>query len=635
MFYSRSYQAGQRLQGSRLGRGAMRVFDALGTGAKVVGKVGGIAGKTIGKAVPLLELLDIADKIDYFGGFAAKRITEDVVAGGDKDEVIERYRMLAESRAFHTGAGLDVVGRLLGTGQTEIEADYFEREGGLRDIGSLWSGLEWAERLPVLDPIAMAWDTVEKGAGGRLFQAYSDPTGRFAREDIDEQMEQIGAVLKKAAPTFNSQQRAAMAFALEKQEESLTKELGTIGVFDRDLVGQRRGKLETELERVRAMSGGNIRYFTPGLGQYYTTTGQVTRSKAGVIKELEGKLADLPDARAETARQRLSAVREQLTTLGEVDAPITTGLRVALPTPIGRGRQVAPEPIIPPQLQALPRIGAVTPLTEALTGDALEAERARRMREPVVAPIFPTLPDRIIAPGKGIAETEETDTAPARRALEETDEGQWRYRFPELRVPADGQSYFRGEGQLTYRFPRGQFGVEGERGIAPVIPTAPYTAPYTAPVVVEDMPEGILPEPIVSAVVPEPVLVGDTSMGVFRGMEQADLNKQAYIILKNLEDGVLDGDTIKGLLTAPRLGVVGQEEYIRYLGFDSAEKDPRGMQRFMYNRKFRTESAVTTEERRATRATEMHKEFLEQFKVGDEYHVPLEMDEFKRAWHLW
>ena len=230
--YSRSYQTGQRLQGSRLGRGARRVFDALGTGAKVAGKVGSIAGKTVGRAVPLLELLDIADKVDYFGGFAAKRITEDVVAGGDKDEVIERYRMLAESRAFHTGTGLDVVGRLLGTGQTELEADYFEREGGLRDIGSLWSGLEWAERLPVLDPIAMAWDTVEKGAGGRLFKTYSDPTGRFAREDIDEQMEQIGAVLKKAAPTFNRQQRAAMAFALEKQEESLTKELGTIGVFD-------------------------------------------------------------------------------------------------------------------------------------------------------------------------------------------------------------------------------------------------------------------------------------------------------------------------------------------------------------------------------------------------------------------
>ena len=109
-----------------------------------------------------------------------------------------------------------------------------------------------------------------------------------------------------------------------------------------------------------------------------------------------------------------------------------------------------------------------------------------------------------------------------------------------------------------------------------------------------------------------------------------NLNKQAFIILKSLEDGVLDGDTIKGLLTAPRLGVVGQEEYIRYLGFDSAEKDPRGMQRFMYNRKFRTESAVVTEERRAREATQMHKEFLEQFKVGDEYHIPLEMDEFQQ-----
>ena len=614
--YSRSYQAGQRLQGSRLGRGAMRVFDALGTGAKVVGKVGGIAGKTIGKAVPLLELLDIADKIDYFGGFAAKRITEDVVAGGDKDEVIERYRMLAESRAFHTGAGLDVVGRLLGTGQTEIEADYFEREGGLRDIGSLWSGLEWAERLPVLDPIAMAWDTVEKGAGGRLFQAYSDPTGRFAREDIDEQMEQIGAALKEAAPTFNRQQRAAMVFALEKQEEALTKELGTIPEFDRERVGQRRGKLEAELERVRAMSGGNIRYFAPGLGQYQTFTGEVSRSRAGVIKELEGKLAELPDARIESIQSRLGSVREQI--------GLVTGEAVA-PT--------------------LPFTGAVTPLTEPLYGEALKEERARRMREPVVAPIFPTLPGQLrdvptlsVAPltealtgealeserarrmgfipaeKQAIAETGETDTAPARRALGETDQGQWRYRFPELRVPADGQSYFRGEGQLTYRYP--PIGVEGERrAVAPVIPTAPSTAPSTAPL---------------TAPLAVPDTLPDTSMGLFRGMEQTDLNKQAYIILKDLESGVIDGDTLKGMLHAPRLGVLGQEEYIRYLGFDSAEKNPTGMQRYKYNRKFRTESAVVTEERRAREATQMHKEFLEQFKVGDEYHIPLEMDEFQQ-----
>ena len=77
-------------------------------------------------------------------------------------------------------------------------------------------------------------------------------------------------------------------------------------------VGNGVGKLETELERVRAMSGGNIQYFTPGLGQYYTTTGQVTRSKAGVIKELEGKLAELPDARIESIQSRLGAVREQI-----------------------------------------------------------------------------------------------------------------------------------------------------------------------------------------------------------------------------------------------------------------------------------------------------------------------------------
>ena len=619
--YSRGYQfrqkLGHRIGETRVGGAAQRFFGTEGMGklGRGLAKTGKIFGKVAGKAFPVLEILDLADKLDYFSGGAAERITGDVIAGGDTDAIIDRYRMLAEQRAFQTGSGLGVVGSLLTSRETDFEADYFEREGGLRDIGSLWSGLEWAERIPVLDPILTLWDKVEKGYGGRLFQAYADPTGRFAREDIDEQMAQVTEALGAAQPTMNREQRAALTFALQAQEQALTKELGTIPVVDSERVGERRGKLEAELERVRAMSEGNIRYFAPGLGQYQTFTGEVSRSRAGVIKELEGKLAQLPDARAETARQRLSVVREQLTTLGEVDAPITTGLRVGLPPP----------PVIPSQLEPrdMPTL-SVAPLTEALTGAELDAERARRMG---------------FVEEQAIAETEAV-TAPARRAMEADQE--WRYRFPEMRIPRDGRPYLRGEGQFTYQFP--PMSVEGERyrpGVAPVAPsTAPYTAPSAvAPVAVEDMPEPIIPEdtrPRISVpplTMPEELVVPptmDTSMGLFRGMEQTDLNKQAYIILKDLEQGVIDGDTLKGMLYAPRLGVMGAEEKIRYLGFDSAEKDPRGMQRFMYNRKFRAESAVTNEERRAARATEMHREFLEQFKVGDEYHVPLEMDEFQQ-----
>ena len=176
-----------RATGDFLGSPGMRKFG------RGLGKFGKFLGKT---GIPIFELADLADKIDYFGGAAHKRITGDVIAGGDTDEMIERYRMLAESREFHTGSGLDVVGRLLGTGPTALETDYYKREGGLRDIGSWWSGLEWAERLPVIDEITVAWDKIEKGSLGRLFQAYADPTGRFGREDIDEQMAQIGAVLE-------------------------------------------------------------------------------------------------------------------------------------------------------------------------------------------------------------------------------------------------------------------------------------------------------------------------------------------------------------------------------------------------------------------------------------------------------
>ena len=106
-------------------------------------------------------------------------------------------------------------------------------------------------------------------------------------------------------------QRSALTFALGAEEQALTRELGAIGAFDTGAVGQRRAELESELERVRAMPDGNIEYYSAGLGSYYTMLGSQTRSKAGVVKELEGKLAQLPDAQVEAIRQRLSGVREQ------------------------------------------------------------------------------------------------------------------------------------------------------------------------------------------------------------------------------------------------------------------------------------------------------------------------------------
>ena len=676
--YSRGYQFGQRIQETGFGRGASRVFDVLGRGAGIAGRVGGIAGKTVGKALPILELFDVLDKADYFTGGAERRITGEVLQEGDTSDIIDRYRMLAESRALHTEGGYGVFRNLLSTGPTELDTDYFEREGGLRDIGSMplvGGALKWAERIPVLDQATVFWDKVEKGAVGRVVHAYADPTGRGARERIDEQMEQIGAALTQAAPTFNRQERSVMQAALQSQEKALEKELALVG--DTSGAEQERQRIQSEIERYEGMTDKYVPYKPSQLkhaddfsswilGSAYVRSGRMKRETA--LENLRDQLQQLPDTRSADLRERLSSVREQLGALG------------------AGGRRV------------LPYVGAVAPLTEPLFGEALKEERARRMgfveeqaiaeteavtaparraleeserkrkpllRPPSVAPYTapsavapvavedmpePIIPEdtrpRMSVPPltealtgaerdaeiarrlgfveeQAIAETEAV-TEPARRAMEADQE--WRYRFPELRVPRDGQSYFRGEGQFTYRQP--PIHVEGERFRQP--DTAPYTAPSAvAPVAVEDTRPRISVPPLT---MPEEPVVGvppirDTSMGLFRAMEQADLEQQPYITFKDLDKSVIDGDTLKGLLYAPRLGVHGQEESIRYLGFDSAEKDPRGMQRFMYNRKFRTESAITTEERRAARATEMHKEFLEQFRVGDEYRVPLEMDE--------
>ena len=320
--------------------------------------------------------------------------------------------------------------------------------------------------------------------------------------------------------------------------------------------------------------------------------------------------------------------------------------RIGPITPLTR-----PEPIVVPGRgitieRPAPYTGAVTPLTEALIGAEREAEMARRMG---------------FVEEQAVAATEDI-TEPARMALAEGGGEGLFYRFPPIQVGPGhtrergymgGDRFEQGREGWVYRMP--EIGVVDQR--PGVTPTAPLTAPSAVtPAVVSPVqavaptavtpaipgvavPEPVIPEqlqerepviaPTAVPTIPEPIVAADTSMGLFRGMEQTDLNKQAYIILKDLEDGVVDGDTLKGMLFAPSLGIHGEEEKIRYLGFDSAETKPRDMQRYQLSRKHRTEEAVSTETKRGKEATKMHKEFLEQFKVGGEYRIPLEMDEFQ------
>ena len=312
--------------------------------------------------------------------------------------------------------------------------------------------MKWAERLPVIDPATVWLDKYwEKGFRGRFVESLTDIQGREGRGRIDTQLEQLGGVLEQARPRMTRGQTGAFTAALEAQKSALERELGTIGAFDQDAVSQDRVRISSEIEKYEGMTDEYVPYRSSLLGDqgelgswilgsaYVQSGSTMKRSKA--IENLRDQLSQLPDTRTERVREQLQGVREQL---GLAPALPYIGAVTPLTEPLygerlkeERARRMR-EPVVPAQLQVLPRIGAVTPLTEALTGAEREAEIARRMGvvpEPVVAPIFPTLPDQIIAPGKAIAETEDTDTAPARRVFGETDQGQWRYRMPEIRKP--------------------------------------------------------------------------------------------------------------------------------------------------------------------------------------------------------
>ena len=449
--YSRSYQAGQRFQGSRFGRGLGRVLDVaiptargLGTGLKWAGKV---AGYGLGG----LEVLDVMDKYDYFTGGAERRITQEALESGDLDEQIARFGLLGGERTRRSLPRGERGRALMSLEFSPFEEDYFEREGGLRDIGNLWSGLKWAERLPVLDPAMVALDKYwEKGLRGRLVETMTDLGGRAGRERIDEQMGELGAVLEHAMPRMNVGQRAAMAEALQAQEFSLVRELETIGGFDEGEVGTERQRILSDIEKYEGMTDEYVPYRSSLLkggdelsswitGSAYVRSGRMKRETA--IENLRDQLTQLPDDRRQQAVEQLGVVREQLGRLGvgatgEIPeqlqerereliptvapvVPLTEALpRIGPITPLTR-----PEPIVVPGKgitieRPAPYTGAVTPLTEVLTGAEREAEMARRMG---------------FVEEQAVAATEDI-TEPARMALAGGGGEGLFYRFPPIQV---------------------------------------------------------------------------------------------------------------------------------------------------------------------------------------------------------
>ena len=413
---TRSRATGRRLAGTRTGSVLRAGFGAAD---RVIGPVGDFMRKPrqirlgsrgldftwarglskFAKILPPgLEILDIADKVMYFTGMEQADVTRQVLEGGDINEMIERYRLLAESRAFHTGGGLGVVSNLLTSRETGLEHDLFERKGGLREIGEfplIGGALGWAARLPGIDPLAVAWDKIERGIGGRYFAAASDPTGRLARGQIDVEIEKVSQAIQGADLT--DVQRTLLVRALQTEEQALENELGAIGVYDQDAVAGQRSTLEAELARVRELPDTIVTH--GDYGDPFATSGRMVRSRESVISEIEGKIAQLPSAREETIRTRLAGVREQIGGLGYVEPRIRRGLRVALPTPpVGGFAPIAEQaPVVAeePVSRVIPYFGAVTPRTfpapvaPSITPDATRVIEGRGI---VVAPAVPLTP---------------------------------------------------------------------------------------------------------------------------------------------------------------------------------------------------------------------------------------------------
>ena len=170
---------GRRFRGTRFGGAIGSVLEAVTPAARVaggaLGATGKVAGKVLGKALIPLEALDLYDKALYFTGTSDAMRTAEVAQGGDQAEIQRRYSLLIDEYSQYAGGGMDAFRRLLG-GETAFEADYFQREGALRELGNIHESLGFAERLPVVDPVLMLIDRVEKGLGGRVVDMVSDPT---------------------------------------------------------------------------------------------------------------------------------------------------------------------------------------------------------------------------------------------------------------------------------------------------------------------------------------------------------------------------------------------------------------------------------------------------------------------------
>ena len=132
---------------------------------------------------------------------------------------------------------------------------------------------------------------------------------------------------------MTTEQRLRFGEALGGQRAALTTELGLSLYTTRLKPNNGVRILRVRLKRISESEDKVVRV-VGGMGDSFVSGATQFSSKTARIKELEHELAQLPDVRGERLRTQIQAIDTQSAALGVTQAPITTGLRVALPTPM-------------------------------------------------------------------------------------------------------------------------------------------------------------------------------------------------------------------------------------------------------------------------------------------------------------
>ena len=335
-----------------------RRFGRTAIGRKVSGAVTSISdfaqspkGMKTGKvfkgvgitALKAFEGFDLLDRIEYWTGGAQERIVQEAAAGADVDEMLRWYTALQEEHGEYAEGGMSAFKRLWG-GQTPFEAEYLEREGALRDIGSLHESLEPFERLPVVDPVLMLADKFEKIAADRILSMAIDPKGIHHKTELEIGLERLQPVLVEAAKTATKTQAERVRERLVSQRGLLQSELGRLGDVDMDESHKKEQKLRKKIHHVQGiLESDTSRWLLYG-DSPIVSYGNVAESTFETqLEELQKAYARVPHIRKADLEWRIGNLDRQIGVLDGIEyaaaEPVTTqDLALSEPEPIQLGQ---------------------------------------------------------------------------------------------------------------------------------------------------------------------------------------------------------------------------------------------------------------------------------------------------------